>query len=84
MSIKPRPKQAQQPIKTKENITTSQWELRVRTSTMLEARENAPLVSVLNLIGGAGGMTFLDQPQSEEKQNQTKAIPPSLENCCVK
>ena len=40
MSVKPRPKQAQQPIKTKENITTSQWELRVRTSTMLEAREN--------------------------------------------
>ena len=40
MSVKPKPKQAQQPIKTKENITTSQWELRVRTSTMLEAREN--------------------------------------------
>ena len=40
MSVISRPKQAQQPIKTKENITTSQWELRVRTSTMLEAREN--------------------------------------------
>ena len=39
MIVKPRPKQAQQPIKTKENIPTSQWELRVRTSTMLEARE---------------------------------------------
>ena len=29
LSVKPKPKQAQQPIKTKENITTSQWELRV-------------------------------------------------------
>ena len=40
MSVKPRPKQAQQPIKTKENITTSQWELRVITSTLLEVCEN--------------------------------------------
>ena len=29
---------------------------------------------VLNLIGLAGGVTFLDQPQSEVKQNQTKPI----------
>ena len=32
------------------------------------------LVLVLNLIGLAGGVTFLDQPQSEVKQNQTKPI----------
>ena len=40
MSVKPKPKQVQQPIKTKENITTSQWELRVITSTLLEVCEN--------------------------------------------
>ena len=40
MSVISRPKQAQQPIKTKENITTSQWELRVITSTLLEVWEN--------------------------------------------
>ena len=32
------------------------------------------LVLVLNLIGLAGGVTSLDQPQSEVKQNQTKPI----------
>ena len=40
MSVISRPKQTQQPIKTKENITTSQWELRVITSTLLEVWEN--------------------------------------------
>ena len=40
MSVISRPKQAQQPIKTEENITTSQWELRVITSTLLEVCEN--------------------------------------------
>ena len=40
MSVISRPKQAQHPIKTKENITTSQWELRVITGTLLEVCEN--------------------------------------------
>ena len=40
MSAISRPKQTQQPIKTKENITMSQWELRVITSTLLEVWEN--------------------------------------------
>ena len=37
------------------------------------------LILVLNLIGLAGGVTSLDQPQSEVKQNQTKPIQPWLD-----
>ena len=61
----------------------SQWELRVITSTLLEAQKNVrdedALILVLNIIGSAGGVTFWDQSQSEVKQNQTKPIQPWLD-----
>ena len=37
----PVPKLSQQPIRAKENVTRSQWELRVKTSKLPKARENA-------------------------------------------
>ena len=37
----PVPKLSQQPIRAKENVTRSQGELRVKTSKLLKARENA-------------------------------------------
>ena len=38
--VKQKPTQSEQPITRKENFIRSQWELRVKTSQLPEAREN--------------------------------------------
>ena len=43
-----KPKLSSRPIRTKENITSSQWELKVKTTKQLKARENASDQGVTN------------------------------------
>ena len=70
---KTKPKSSQQPMRRKEKTLSCQWELKVKTANQRATR--SWLVLVLHLIGWKSGARFLDQSQSEIKQNQ---INPSL------
>ena len=70
---KTKPKSSQQPVRRKEKTLSCQWELKVKTANQRATR--SWLVLVLHLIGWKSGARFLDQSQSEIKQNQ---INPSL------
>ena len=67
-------KQSQRPIRTKEDITRSLLERRVKTSKLVKRGKTratkSRLVLVLHLIGWQGGANFLDQLESKIKQNQ--------------
>lgn len=60
-------------IRTKENITRSRWQLRWTTSQLLKAREIAgdqvEIDLSSHLIGCESGASFLNQSNSEGKQN---------------
>ena len=65
---KTKPKSSQQPVRRKEKTLSCQWELKVKTANQRATR--SWLVLVLHLIGWKSGARFLDQSQSEIKQNQ--------------
>ena len=71
---KPKPKWSQRPIRVKEIIRGSQWQLEVNACNRPVARENASdqgaIGFSLHLIGWEGGASFLDQSNSTVKQNQ--------------
>lgn len=72
------------PVTLRDLRLTSSWELKVKTGSLLGARENAgDQVLGLYLISWDDGASFLDQSRSEVKQN--KAIQDnfsnSIENC---
>ena len=64
--VKLKPKESQRPIRAKKKITTSQYELNVKTSTLLEARENArdqigiEIGGGLYLCGSKSGLRLAD------------------------
>ena len=62
--VKLKPKESQRPIRAKKKITTSQYELNVKTSTLLEARENArdqiEIGGGLYLFGSKSGLRLAD------------------------
>ena len=57
----------QQSIRCKKNTLKSQWKLKVKVTKLPKARENAGDQVV---IGWECGASFMDQSQSEVKQNQ--------------
>ena len=66
-------------VGTKVDTFVSQLELQRGKAQATKSR----LVSVLNLIGSESGVTFLDQPHNEVKQNQTikDYLWDSIEDC---
>ena len=66
-------------VGTKVDTYVSQLELQRGKAQATKSR----LVSVLNLIGSGSGVTFLDQPHNEVKQNQTikDYLWDSIEDC---
>ena len=66
-------------VGTKVDTFVSQLELQCGKAQATKSR----LVSVLNLIGSENGVTFLDQPHNEVKQNQTikDYLWDSIEDC---
>ena len=65
--IRPKPK-----VRTKKYMARGHWELRLKNDKRFKARENATneLTQVLYLIGGDGGVSFLDQSQDKVRQSQ--------------
>ena len=62
------------PIRWKENTFKGQWKLKNRPNILKRGKTRASkscLVLVLHLIGWESGVRFLDQSQSEVKQNQS-------------
>ena len=69
--VKPKPKQLKRPIRRKENTFESQWELKVKTTKLPEARRGHQVVIGFSLVPDwLSGTSFLDKSNCKEKQNQ--------------
>ena len=73
VTIKLKPTWSQQPIRTKEIITSSQWNSKFQHANFLKHGIKTRLVLVLNLIGGKRGGSFDDQSQSKVKPKQNQS-----------
>ena len=65
--IRPKPK-----VRTKKYMARGHWEVRLKNDKRFKAQENATdeLTQVLYMIGGDGGVSFLDQSQDKVRQSQ--------------